>query len=43
VATIAFYGPDFSRASKVAVGMIAYEGAEAEDMISWFSEEGTFA
>ncbi len=30
VATIAFYGPNLSRASKVAVGIIAYEGAESE-------------
>jgi len=39
VATIAFYGPDLSRASKVAVGIVAFEGAEAEDMTSWFSDE----
>lgn len=39
VATIAFYGPDLSRASKVAVGMIGYEGAEPE-MRSWLLEAG---
>jgi hypothetical protein len=39
VATIAFYGPDLSRASKVAVGIIAYEGAEPE-MRSWLLEAG---
>jgi hypothetical protein len=29
VGTVAFYGPDASRASKVAVGIIPYEDAEA--------------
>src|SRR5438093_3004114 len=28
VATIAFYGPDDKRASKIAVGIITHEGAE---------------
>ena len=28
VATVAFYGPDDTRASKVAVGIVATEGAE---------------
>ena len=41
-ATIAFYGPDLTRASKVAVGIVRFEGAgvEDEDMKSWFSEDG---
>lgn len=39
VGTIAFYGPDRDRASKVAVGVIAYQGAEA-DLRRWFSETG---
>ncbi len=39
VATIAFYGPDLSHASKVAVGILAYEGAEPE-MRAWLLEEG---
>ena len=39
VASIGFYGPDLSRASKVAVGIIAYEGAEPE-MRSWLLEAG---
>jgi len=30
VATIAFYGPDASRATKVAVGIIRHESAEPE-------------
>jgi hypothetical protein len=40
VATIAFYGPDLSRASKVAVGIIRFESAEAEDMTSRFADDG---
>ncbi|MGO9174078.1 MAG: hypothetical protein ACLP7P_19230 [Rhodomicrobium sp.] len=39
VATIAFYGPDLSRASKVAVGILAYEDAEPE-MHAWQLEAG---
>ena len=37
-ATIAFYGPDKEFASKVAVGIIPYEGAEAGDMEKWSSK-----
>src|SRR3972149_822026 len=37
-ATIAFYGPDNEFASKVAVGIIPYEGAEAGDMEKWSSK-----
>jgi hypothetical protein len=37
VGTIAFYGPDDQRASKVAVSFIREEGAEAE-LRRWFSE-----
>jgi hypothetical protein len=39
VATIMFYGPTDQRATKVAVGMIAYEGADAEPLRRWWSEE----
>ena len=39
LATIAYYGPDLSRASKVTVGIVPYKGAEAEEMHSWFSDE----
>ena len=38
VGTIAFYGPDNQRASKVAVGVIAAEDAEPFDLRRWFSE-----
>jgi hypothetical protein len=30
VATVAYYGPDNRKATKVAVGIIAHEGAEAD-------------
>jgi hypothetical protein len=39
VGTIAFYGPDDQRASKVAASVIRHEGAEA-DLRRWFSETG---
>jgi hypothetical protein len=38
VGTIAFYGPDDQRASKVAVGVIAAENAEPFELRRWFSE-----
>ena len=38
VGTIAFYGPDDRRASKVAVGIIPARGAEAAALRRWFSE-----
>lgn len=40
VATIAFYGPDDRRASKVAVGIVPAEKADATDLERWFSETG---
>jgi hypothetical protein len=40
VATIAFYGPDNTRATKVAVGIVPGEGAEPELLERWFTEEG---
>ena len=39
VGTIAFYGPDNRRASKVAVSVIPEEGAEPK-LRRWFSEAG---
>ena len=36
--TIAFYGPDLSRASKVTVGIIHTEAGEAAEMRSWHSD-----
>ena len=40
VATVAWYGPDDTRASKVAVGIIREEGGGGEVMERWFSERG---
>ena len=39
-ATIAFYGPDLDRASKVAVGIVPYEAAEVTEMRAWQLETG---
>src|SRR6266540_2767617 len=39
IATIAYYGPDNIRASKVAVGIVRAEGADPE-MTRLFSDEG---
>ncbi len=39
VATVAFYGPDDTHATKVAVGIVAAEGAQAEALERWFAEE----
>jgi len=39
-ATVAFYGPDASRASKVAVGIIPFEGSEATELRRWLSDNG---
>jgi hypothetical protein len=38
--TVAFYGPDDRRASKVAVGIVPKEGAEATELERWFSDHG---
>lgn len=38
VATVAFYGPDDQRATKVAVGIARTEGAEANPLQRWSSE-----
>ena len=40
VATVAFYGPDDTQATKVAVGIVLQEGADAEDLQRWFAEKG---
>ena len=37
IGTVAFYGPDDRRASKVVLGIIGYEGAEPQ-LQKWFSE-----
>ena len=40
VATIAFYGPNLSRATKVAVGIVPSEHAEPREMRDWQVETG---
>lgn len=39
VATIAFYGPTDTRATKVAVGIVRAEGSELEVVERWHSED----
>jgi hypothetical protein len=39
VATIAFYGPSDQLASKVAVGIVPAENAEADPLQRWFSDD----
>jgi hypothetical protein len=36
---VALYGPDDTRATKAAVGIVAAEDAEPEALERWFSEE----
>ena len=38
IATVAYYGPDNSRASKVVSSIIKYENAEIEPMKKWFTD-----
>jgi hypothetical protein len=40
VGTIAFYGPDNRRATKVAVGIIPAPRSEPAEMRRWFGETG---
>jgi len=39
VATVAFYGPNDTKASKAAVGIVTREDAEPEVMERWFGED----
>ena len=39
VGTIAFYGPDDKRASKVAVGIIRRQDAEADALEKWYASD----
>ena len=39
VGTIAFYGPNDKQASKVAVAVIARQGAEPDVLERWYSED----
>jgi hypothetical protein len=40
VGTVAFYGPDNRRATKVAVGIIPAHGSEPAELRRWFAETG---
>jgi len=40
LATVAFYGPDDTTATKLAVGIVPSEGADAGEPRRWFSGEG---
>ena len=40
IATIAFYGPDDTRACKAAVAIVNAEGAEPSALQRWFAGEG---
>ena len=40
IATIAFYGPDDRRATKVVVGIVTREGAEPDPLERWFADDG---
>lgn len=40
VATVAFYGPDDTVATKLAVGIVPSEDADVADLKTWFSEQG---
>jgi len=40
VATVAYYGPDDKRASKVAVGIIEHAGGDPSFLERWYSERG---
>ena len=39
MATVAFYGADDRRATKVAVGILKAEGADADPLERWVSDE----
>jgi len=41
VATVAFYGPNDKKATKLVVGIVAHEGAQAEPLSKWYSEAET--
>jgi hypothetical protein len=39
VATVAFYGPDDKKATKVAVGIVHQEGADPDPLQRWLSDQ----
>jgi hypothetical protein len=38
IATVAYYGPDNQRATKVAVGIITHEDGEPNPLVRWYSK-----
>jgi hypothetical protein len=40
VGTVAFYGPDDRRATKIAVGIVPRDGAEPTEVERWLSDRG---
>jgi hypothetical protein len=40
IATIAFYGPNLSQATKVTVGIVPSENAEVKELRDWKIEHG---
>src|SRR4029077_12100207 len=40
IATIAFYGPNLSQATKVAVGIVPSENADVEELRDWKVDRG---
>jgi hypothetical protein len=40
IGTVAFYGPDDRRASKVVAAVIRAEGEDAAELRRWFDDEG---
>src|SRR5436189_2244865 len=40
IATLAFYGPNLSQATKVAVGIVPSENAEVEELRGWKVDRG---
>ena len=40
VGSLAFYGPDDTRASKLVAAIIEHEGGEATEMRKWYTDHG---
>jgi hypothetical protein len=40
LATIAYYGPDAERASKIVLGIFAHDGADANPLQRWHRDDG---
>ena len=40
IATVAFYGPNFDRATKVTVGIVRSENAEVKELRDWKVDRG---